>query len=267
MQANRMAPPPAITEDWLREVDAAMDSRDVMTRRIPTEDREGLRDFSTILHPGEYLTAAITAGLAACVTAVAKADTSNPTWVTIALPAEADLRAANRGADRPRDRVTLQLAHGPVHVAKLDAAPARTPAPADLEIDASQSTSPSFPPRRRAAVDSLPGPARPRTYPNLAEVLTSRNRSHTDPGTALVRAESDAVLCAQGMLGRFLACVREQSIHDLARSMQTRLLLEQRRQEEGRRILRYSWDLFAAIWIFQLADPSNLDRKHVFQLI
>eukprot|EP00959_Pyramimonas_sp_CCMP1952_P041749 873117-Pyramimonas_sp.AAC.1 len=53
----------------------------------------------------------------------------------------------------------------------------------------------------------------------------------------------------------------------MARSIQTRLVLEQRRQEEGRPILRYNWDLFAAIWILQLADPGNPDRDHVFQLI
>eukprot|EP00959_Pyramimonas_sp_CCMP1952_P431756 9042226-Pyramimonas_sp.AAC.1 len=53
----------------------------------------------------------------------------------------------------------------------------------------------------------------------------------------------------------------------MARGIQTRLALEQRRQEEGRPILRYNWDLFAAIWILQLADPSTLDRYHVFQLI
>eukprot|EP00959_Pyramimonas_sp_CCMP1952_P116275 2431079-Pyramimonas_sp.AAC.1 len=51
----------------------------------------------------------------------------------------------------------------------------------------------------------------------------------------------------------------------MARGIQTRLALEQRRQGEGRPILRYNWD--AAIWILQLADPSNLDRDRVFQLI
>eukprot|EP00959_Pyramimonas_sp_CCMP1952_P308884 6463919-Pyramimonas_sp.AAC.1 len=81
-------------------------------------------------------------------------------------------------------------------------------------------------------------------------------RRRTQAGGALVRAESDAVTCAQGMLGRFQACMGEQSTHDLARSIQTRLVLEQRRQEEGRPIRRYSWDLFAAIWILQLTDPA-----------
>eukprot|EP00959_Pyramimonas_sp_CCMP1952_P285494 5969353-Pyramimonas_sp.AAC.1 len=76
---------------------------------------------------------------------------SDPMWATIALPAEADLRAASRGADRPQARVTLQLTRGPVHLAKLDATPARAPVPADLGIDTSQSASPSLPPRRLAA--------------------------------------------------------------------------------------------------------------------
>eukprot|EP00959_Pyramimonas_sp_CCMP1952_P390519 8183595-Pyramimonas_sp.AAC.1 len=59
-------------------------------------------------------------------------------WVTIALPAEADLRSANRGADRPQTRVSLQLLHGPVHPAKLDATPARAPTLAELGIGVSQ---------------------------------------------------------------------------------------------------------------------------------
>eukprot|EP00959_Pyramimonas_sp_CCMP1952_P076983 1609061-Pyramimonas_sp.AAC.1 len=69
------------------------------------------------------------------------------------------------------------------------------------------------------------------------------------------------------MPGRFRACVGEQCIHDKARGMQTRLVLEQRRQGGGRAILRYNWVILAAIWILQLTDPSNLDRDHVFQLI
>eukprot|EP00959_Pyramimonas_sp_CCMP1952_P277289 5797101-Pyramimonas_sp.AAC.1 len=70
------------------------------TCRRPTEDRGGLRDYSTMLHPGEHLTAAIAAGGAVCTTTSGESGhlyTSNPMWVTIALPAEADLRAANRG--------------------------------------------------------------------------------------------------------------------------------------------------------------------------
>eukprot|EP00959_Pyramimonas_sp_CCMP1952_P305750 6398154-Pyramimonas_sp.AAC.1 len=30
---------------------------------------------------------------------------------------------------------------------------------------------------------------------------------------------------------------------------------------------RYNWDMFAAIWILQLANPGSLDRDHVWQLI
>eukprot|EP00959_Pyramimonas_sp_CCMP1952_P263171 5503305-Pyramimonas_sp.AAC.1 len=55
--------------------------------------------------------------------------------------------------------------------------------------------------------------------PPLAEVLAHRGRASSEPGAALVRAESDAVLCAQGMLGRFLACVGEQCVHDMARGI------------------------------------------------
>eukprot|EP00959_Pyramimonas_sp_CCMP1952_P348994 7312382-Pyramimonas_sp.AAC.1 len=106
-------------------------------------------------------------------------------WVTIALPAEADLRAANSGADRPQARVTLQLTHGPVHLANLDATSARAPRPVDLGIDTSQADDPPLPPRRRAAVDSLPGPARPRAFPHLAEVLTRRNLASSGPRAAL----------------------------------------------------------------------------------
>eukprot|EP00959_Pyramimonas_sp_CCMP1952_P072826 1522037-Pyramimonas_sp.AAC.1 len=64
--------------------------------------------------------------------------TSTPMWVTIALPAEADLIAANRGADRPQIRASLQLLHGPVHLAKLDATPARAPTLEELGIGISQ---------------------------------------------------------------------------------------------------------------------------------
>eukprot|EP00959_Pyramimonas_sp_CCMP1952_P263605 5512948-Pyramimonas_sp.AAC.1 len=78
---------------------------------------------------------------------------------------------------------------------------------------------------------------------------------------------SDAVTCAQGMLGRFQACIDEQSTHDLARRIQTRLVLEQRRLEEGTPIRRYSWDLYAAIWMLQLTDPATLERDHLHQLI
>eukprot|EP00959_Pyramimonas_sp_CCMP1952_P400857 8399613-Pyramimonas_sp.AAC.1 len=54
-----------------------------------------------------------------------------------------------------------------------------------------------------------PRPSPPKSVSPLAEVLTHRDRASSEPGAALVRAESDAVLCAQGMLGRFLACVGE----------------------------------------------------------
>eukprot|EP00959_Pyramimonas_sp_CCMP1952_P365257 7649289-Pyramimonas_sp.AAC.1 len=90
-------------------------------------------------------------------------------WVTITLPAEADLRAANRGADRWQIRVPLQLLHGPVHLVKLDATPARAPTLDELGIGTSQPRSTITPARRHATVDSCPGPARPRTYPPLAE--------------------------------------------------------------------------------------------------
>eukprot|EP00959_Pyramimonas_sp_CCMP1952_P363435 7610817-Pyramimonas_sp.AAC.1 len=58
------APPPDIPEDWLREVDSSMGGR-LPTRRVAIESRDGLRDYSTILHPGEHLSAAAAAGGAA----------------------------------------------------------------------------------------------------------------------------------------------------------------------------------------------------------
>eukprot|EP00959_Pyramimonas_sp_CCMP1952_P303139 6343004-Pyramimonas_sp.AAC.1 len=62
--------------------------------------------------------AAIAAGGAVEVTTCGEAGllfTSVPTWVTILLPADADIRAAARGADRPQARLKLQLAAGPIH--------------------------------------------------------------------------------------------------------------------------------------------------------
>eukprot|EP00959_Pyramimonas_sp_CCMP1952_P402855 8441924-Pyramimonas_sp.AAC.1 len=73
-------------------------------------------------------------------------------WATVALPAEADLRAAYRGADRPLMRVTIQLLHGPVHLAKLDATPTPAPTPEKLGVGTSQPRSTTIPPRRHAAV-------------------------------------------------------------------------------------------------------------------
>eukprot|EP00959_Pyramimonas_sp_CCMP1952_P200700 4197874-Pyramimonas_sp.AAC.1 len=53
----------------------------------------------------------------------------------------------------------------------------------------------------------------------------------------------------------------------MARGVQRRIALEIRRQLEGRPMQRYKWDMFAAIWILQLANPGGLDRDHVWQLI
>eukprot|EP00959_Pyramimonas_sp_CCMP1952_P258643 5406684-Pyramimonas_sp.AAC.1 len=53
----------------------------------------------------------------------------------------------------------------------------------------------------------------------------------------------------------------------MARGVQRRIALEIRRQLEGRPIQRYNWDMFAAIWILQLASPGSLGRDHVWQLI
>eukprot|EP00959_Pyramimonas_sp_CCMP1952_P348109 7291296-Pyramimonas_sp.AAC.1 len=64
------------------------------------------------------------------------------------------------------------------------------------------------------------------------------------------------------MLGRFAAVVPEQAVHDMARGAQRRIAHEIRRQFEGRPIQRYKWDMFAAIWILQLANPGSLDRDH-----
>eukprot|EP00959_Pyramimonas_sp_CCMP1952_P121210 2534472-Pyramimonas_sp.AAC.1 len=69
------------------------------------------------------------------------------------------------------------------------------------------------------------------------------------------------------MLGKFQARIDEQSTHDLAISIQTRLVLEQRRQDEGIPIRRYNWDLYAAIWMHQLTDPATLERDPLNQLI
>eukprot|EP00959_Pyramimonas_sp_CCMP1952_P447223 9363779-Pyramimonas_sp.AAC.1 len=112
--------------DRLREVDSSMNGR-LPTRRVTTEDRNGLRDYITILHAGEHLSAAAATGGAISVTTCGEYGhlyTSTYMWVTISLPAEADLGAASRGADRPQIRVPIQLLHGPVHLAKLDATPA-----------------------------------------------------------------------------------------------------------------------------------------------
>eukprot|EP00959_Pyramimonas_sp_CCMP1952_P317737 6649964-Pyramimonas_sp.AAC.1 len=55
-------------EEWLREVVNIVGGRRP-ARRITAEDRGGLRDYSTILHPGEYLSAAVAAGGAVSITA------------------------------------------------------------------------------------------------------------------------------------------------------------------------------------------------------
>eukprot|EP00959_Pyramimonas_sp_CCMP1952_P439978 9211389-Pyramimonas_sp.AAC.1 len=86
------------------------------TRRVTAVRRDGLRGHSTILHPGEHLSAAVATGGARSIITCGEYGhlyTSTPMWVTIALPAEADLRAAYRGADRPQMRATIQLLHGP----------------------------------------------------------------------------------------------------------------------------------------------------------
>eukprot|EP00959_Pyramimonas_sp_CCMP1952_P048860 1020752-Pyramimonas_sp.AAC.1 len=69
-------------------------------KTVPSAVQEsGLRDYETVLQSGEYLLAAIAAGGAVEVTTSGEAGflfTSVPTWVTILLPADADMRAAAR---------------------------------------------------------------------------------------------------------------------------------------------------------------------------
>ena len=264
------AAPPDVTPDWIEAVSGAMDTAAPSARCEVADRRPGLRDYDAVLHPGEYLVVALAAGGALTVTTSGEVGflyTSVPTWATVVLPAEAELRAAQRGAARPQARVQLQLVSGSVHLARPTSAPPEIPTPDSLGLHINTPDPRPLPRRTTATLDPVPGPARPPQFPGLAEVLLRTCRPSAAPPGDLVRADDDALHVAQGMLGRYQACISEQHVHDLARGVQARLAIELRRESEGRPILRYNWDMFGAIWLLQLTGPAHLERDHVFQLL
>ena len=264
------AAPPDVTPDWIAAVSGTMDTVAPSAQCEVADRQPGLRNYDVALHPGEYLVAALAAGGALTVTTSGEAGflyTSVPTWVTVVLPAEAELRAAQRGAARPQARVQLQLASGHVHLARPTSAPPEIPTPDSLGLHVITPDPRPLPRRTTATLDPAPGPARPPQFPGLAEVLLRTCRPSATPPGDLVRADDDALQVAQGMLGCYQACISEQHVHDLARGAQARISIELRRESEGRPILRYNWDMFGAIWLLQLAGPAHLERDHVFQLL
>ena len=184
-----------------------------------------------------------------------------PSWITVVHRATADLQTAGSGVLRAAARARARTVSGDVWAARRRGEPPAPPLPARLGIAAP----PAPAARAPGAVDPRPGPARPRRYSTLVELIVRRAPNDQAP-TAPILAPRDALRAAQLLLGRLRASLPYHRQRELAQSIEARARVEVDRVAAGRPLARCAWHMYMAIWALQYVEPLRLEADHRRQL-